>query len=176
MASLFSFGQDNGASAGNPAKGTSRNFGVTGLYWKNADTFSYTDWTSNPITAGNNSYTVYSFGVFTGSFNQISNVKYGRVTGLITDTGVSIFYSGTTGYATPATTTLNGINVTIPSGLAASSQTLTLGQAGPEQAGAATLSTTGYTCYTVTQIRTTAGAQAGNLANYLQFSIQYDES
>src|SRR5690242_3473869 len=71
-AATFEFEEDNGAAAGSPAKGTTRTAARTESNWKNIDD-STTAYTSNPITAGNNSYQKNQFGHFSGTFNQILN-------------------------------------------------------------------------------------------------------
>ena len=70
MAATFEFEEDNGASTGSPAKGTTRTAARTEVNWKNIDD-STTAYSSNPITAGNNSYQKNQFGHFSGTFNQI---------------------------------------------------------------------------------------------------------
>src|SRR5258708_34342934 len=71
MAATFEYEEDNGAAAGSPAKGTTRTAARTEVNWKNIDD-STTAYSSNPITAGNNSYQKNQFGHLSGSFNQIS--------------------------------------------------------------------------------------------------------
>lgn len=70
MAATFDWQEDNGAATGNPNKGTTRTTARTEVNWKNIDD-STTAYSSSPITAGNNSYSKYQFGKFTGTFNQI---------------------------------------------------------------------------------------------------------
>lgn len=173
MAVIFGWGEDNGAAAGSPAVGT-RTFFRGDCNWKNADS-STNDYTSYPITTGNNSYTKYQFGVFTGSFNLVQNVRLGHTTGVL-GAGITLMYTGTSGYATPATTALAApaINMTIPSGLSASYQSPLLSHTGPQTASGTTLVGTGYTSYLITQILTTTAASAGN--NSATLSISFDES
>lgn len=178
MASTFQFGEDFGTAAGNPAKGTSRQFSVTQCNWKNTGDVDSV-YTSYPITAGNNSYSKYQFGVFGGTFNQISDGRFGHTTGIWstnTATGLQMLLKINSGYVAPSTTTISTpIDVTIPSGLAASYQVVLFGTVGPEQAGASTLAATGYTQYLITQLVTRTGTPAGDITSG-QFTFQYSES
>lgn len=72
MAATFEFEEDNGTQTGSPTKGTTRTAARTESNWRNIDD-STTAYTSNPITAGNNSYSKWQFGHFSGTFNQILN-------------------------------------------------------------------------------------------------------
>src|SRR5574343_201926 len=79
-------------------------------------------------TAGNSSFRKYQFGVFTGTFNTIQNVKCGHTAGYLGTgnvTGFALWYSGTTTYTTPATGALAAVDMTLPSGTPA--QTVTVG-------------------------------------------------
>lgn len=174
MAITFGWAEDNGAAAGSPATGTTRTYFRGDCNWKNADS-STNDYTSYPITTGNNSYRKYQFGVFTGTANLIQNVKFGHTTGIL-GAGITLMYTGTSGYATPVTTALAApaVNMTLSSGLAASYQSPLLSQHGPQRASGTTMAGTGYTSYLVTQILTTTAATAGTQTATL--SISFDES
>src|SRR5579862_10059373 len=85
MSATFHFCEDNGTQTGSPVHGTTRSgFGAdtnfaTDVNWKNADDCtanSGTAYSAAPITAGNNSYTKYQYGHFSGTFNQILNAKW----------------------------------------------------------------------------------------------------
>jgi hypothetical protein len=85
MAATFNWCEDNGAATGSPAKGTTRSgFGAdthfaTDVNWKNADDCTAntgTVYSASPIVAGNNSFTKYQYGKFSGTFNQILNCKW----------------------------------------------------------------------------------------------------
>src|SRR5258708_39800007 len=79
-AATFEFEEDNGASTGSPAKGTTRTAARTEMNWKNIDD-STTAYSSNPITAGNNSYQKNQFGHYSGTFNQVSAGLYAHTAG-----------------------------------------------------------------------------------------------
>jgi len=68
----FDWEEDNGAATGSPAKGTTRTTGRTEVNWKNIDD-STTAYTSNPISAGSNSFEKWIFGKFSGTYNTILN-------------------------------------------------------------------------------------------------------
>ena len=70
MAATFEWDEDNGTATGSPAKGTTRTTAVTNVNWKDIDDAT-TAYSSNPITAGQNSYQKNQFGKFSGTFNQI---------------------------------------------------------------------------------------------------------
>lgn len=187
MAATFHFGEDNGAATGSPNRGTTRS-GIgnstwaTDVNWKNADDCTAnggTAYSAAPITAGNNSYTKYQYGIFSGTFNQILNGKWSAHTapGGALATGLSLFGTVTSTYATPAATTNAALTtdfttaVAIGSGLAVNFAT-----SGPENASpTATLSASGYTQYLASQLRTTVSAAAGDMAT-ITTTLQYDEN
>jgi len=176
MASLFAFWEDNGTAVGNPATGTTRTMNRTEVNWKNIDD-STTAYTVNPITAGNASYKKYQYGVISGTFNQILNGKFGHTTGIFGG-GLQLLYSGTIGYTTPNTTPFStppAIDMTIPSGIASSFQTVLFGSVGPQTAGVASQTVTGYTQYLITQLLTTVAASPGDTAT-ATLTLQYDEN
>jgi hypothetical protein len=174
MAAVFQWGEDNGASAGSPAKGTTRTYPVTQVNWKNTDDVN-TAYSSSPISAGNNSYEKFQFGIFTGSFTQISNGKWQHTSGVL-GAGLTLKTLVTSGYTTPATTAnaslLHDITLTgsITTGLA-----VLFGTVGPQQAGSATLSATGYTQFLPTQMQTTVAASAGD-TQIVTLTLRYDET
>ncbi len=176
MASTFVWCEDNstavvGVSGAN--RGTTRTFGVSNVNWKNADDAT-TAYSSVPITAGSNSYPKYQFGVFSGSFNQVSNVIINH-TGGDFGVGLKLAFTGTSGYATPATTTANTWADLTKTGLLATGLSLLLGMTGPQTAHKTTLATTGYTSYVATQLQTQITAAAGDIT-IAYLSLSYDES
>ncbi len=180
MAATFEFNEDNGAATGSPNKGTTRTTARTERNFKNIDDSS-TAYTSSPIVAGNNSYTKYQFGKFTGSFNQILNGKWSAHTapaGALA-TGLTLHGKVTSTYTTPAATADSGIGsptdfttaVAIGSGTAVSFSTT-----GPEDASpTSTLSASGYSQYLASQLQTTTSAAAGDMATVTE-TLQYDEN
>lgn len=171
---MFSWGEDNGSATG--GHGTTRTMGpenpVTQVNWKNTDDVA-TAYTASPISAGNNSYSKYQFGVFTGTFNEVSNAKWQHTSGVF---GAGLTLLGiVSGYETPATsanaTLVHDITLT---GNIATGLVVALGGV-PEQAISGTLSETGTTAYLVTQLQTTVAAGAGDTET-ATLSLRYDEN
>lgn len=180
MAATFEYQEDNGAATtagGGTAnnKGTTRTAAVTQVNWKNTDDVA-TAYTASPITAGNNSYTKYQFGRFTGTFNEISAGLWAHTAGTL-GAGLTLKGVVTSAYATPATaanaalTTDMSAVIAIGSGQAVSFHTL-----GPEGTGpTATLTAAGYSQYLATQLQTTTSAAAGDTAT-VTLTLQYNEN
>lgn len=175
MAATFEFNEDNGAATGSPAKGTTRNTAVTQVNWKNADDVA-TTYTSVPVTAGQNSYTKYQFGKFTGTFNQISSGLYAHTAGT-PPAGVTIKGTVTSTYATPATTANAALTTDMTSPIAITSGLAVLFHTtGPEGASpTSTLTAAGYTQYLATQIQTTGSAPAGDIGS-MTMTLRYNEN
>lgn len=182
MAATFDWQKDNGTATGSPAKGTTRNTGLTDVNWKNSDdTGAYS---SNPITAGNNSYEIWLFGKFTGTFNQISSGLFAHTA---TAFGTGLTLKGTpacTGdgdrllYTTPSTTANTNLTTNMTSAIAiGSGVAVCFGATGPEATGKATSSTnsTSYTNFLTTQLQTTGSAAAGDTAQ-VTLTLQYNEN
>lgn len=175
MPATFEFIEDNGAAAGSPAKGTTRTTARTECNWKNIDD-STTAYSSSPITAGNNSYTKYQAGHFSGTFNQISNVLWAHTSGTM-GTGLTIKGIVTSTYATPATTTNASLTTDMTSSIAiGSGAAANMSTTGPEAASpTSTLSAAGYTQFLANQLQTTASAAPGDTAT-ATFTLQYNEN
>lgn len=179
----FEFEEDNGAAAGSPAKGTTRTAARTEANWKNIDD-STTAYTSNPITAGNNSFGKWQFGHFSGTFNQILNGLFAHTA---TAFGTGLTLKGTpacTGdgdrllYTTPATSANANLTTDMTSAISiGSGVAVCFGATGPEATGKAASMTTNpcYTNYLTTQLQTTGSAAAGDTAQ-ITLSLQYDEN
>ena len=127
------------------------------------------DYTSYPITAGNNSYEVYLRGGFSmGSFNQVNNLQFWQSAG--SDTGVGIYWNGqTTAYATPVTTASSKATAVAPTSDPGTANV----SIGGSLAGA--LTAAGYSDYIVLQMKTLTTAAAGDTSTYT-FTFQYDEN
>jgi hypothetical protein len=177
-AATFEFEEDNGAATGSPAKGTTRTAARTECNWKNIDD-STTAYSSQPITAGNNSYTKYQFGHFSGSFNQISAGLFAHTAGTL-GTGLTLHGKVTSTYTTPATSTDSGISspTDMTSVIAiGSGQTVNFQATGPEAAGSASSCSTNpcYTQFLATQLQTTSSAAGGDTAT-ATLTLQYQEN
>lgn len=175
MAAAFEFNQDTGAATGSPAKGTTRVTAVTNCNWKNSDTQGDA-YSSFPIQAGNNSYTIYQFGKFTGTFNQILNGLFAH-TATSFGTGLTLKGTVTSTYATPSTSANAALTTDMTSPIAiGSGLTVLFHTTGPEGASpTSTLSAAGYTQYLATQLQTSGSAAAGDTAQ-VTLTLQYAEN
>lgn len=175
MAATFEYNEDNGAATGSPAKGTTRNTAVTQVNWKNTDDVA-TAYTTSPITAGNNSYTKYQFGKFTGTFNQISSGLWAHTAGVL-GTGLTLKGVVTSTYATPSTTANAALTTDMTSVIAITSgATVLFSTTGPEAASpTSTLSAAGFTQYLATQLQTTGSAAAGDIGS-ITLTLRYNEN
>ena len=175
MAATFEYNEDNGAATGSPAKGTTRNTAVTQVNWKNVDDVA-TAYSSSPITAGNNSFTKYQFGKFTGTFNQISAAVWAHTAGTL-PTGCTLKGVVTSTYATPATTANAALTVDMTTAIAiGSGQTVNFSTVGPEGASpTSTLTAAGFTQYLATQLQTTGSAPAGDIGSQT-LTLRYNEN
>ncbi len=183
MAATFDWQEDNGATTGSPAKGTTRTTGRTEVNWKNIDD-STTAYTSNPVTAGNNSYEKWQFGKFTGTFNQILGGLFAHTAGLL---GTGLTLKGTpacTGdgdrllYTTPATAANANLSNNMTSVIAiGSGVAVCFGATGPEATGkaASTTSNPAYTNYLTTQMQTASNAAAGDSVT-VTLTLEYQEN
>lgn len=176
MAATFDWQEDNGTATGSPAKGTTRVTGRTEVNWKNIDD-STTAYSSSPITAGNNSFTKYQFGKFTGTYNQISAGLWAHTAGTL-GTGLTLKGVVTSTYATPATTANASLTTDMTSVIAiGSGAAVSFHATGPEGASPTTSGTANplYTQYLATQLQTTGSAAAGDTAT-VTLTLQYNEN
>jgi hypothetical protein len=175
MAATFEYNEDNGAATGSPSKGTTRNTAVTQVNWKNVDDVA-TAYTASPITYGNNSFTKYQFGKFTGTFNQISAGLWAHTAGVL-GTGLTLKGVVTSTYAAPSATTNAALTTNMTSVIAIGSGAAVLFHTtGPEAASpTTTLSAAGFTQYLATQLQTTVSAAAGDTAT-VTLTLQYNEN
>lgn len=175
MAATFEYNEDNGAATGSPAKGTTRTTAVTQVNWKNTDDVA-TGYASSPIVAGNNSFTKYQFGKFTGTFNQILNGKWSHTAGTL-GTGLTLKGAVTSTYATPSATANASLTTDMTAITAINSgATVLFSTVGPEGASpTATLAAAGYSQYLATQLQTTSSASQGDTSS-VTLTFQYDEN
>ncbi len=183
MAATFEFEEDNGAASGSPAKGTTRTAARTEANWKNIDD-STTAYSSQPITAGNNSYQKNQFGHFSGTFNQISAGLFAHTAGSFpsgcTLKGVPTCSSDATRYlyVTPSTSADSNLTTDMTTAIAIGSGVgIFFGATGPEATGKASSMTTNpcYTNFLTTQLQTTSSAPAGDIASQT-LTLQYNEN
>lgn len=174
MAATFEYNEDNGAATGSPAAGATRTTAVTQVNWKNTDDVG-TAYSSSPITAGNNSYTKYQSGKFTGTFNQISAGLWAHTAGTL-GTGLTLKGVVTSTYATPSTTANAALTVNMTSVIAIGSGQTVLFNTTPQGASpTATLTVAGFTQFLASQLQTLNTAAAGDTAT-VTLTLQYNEN
>lgn len=183
MAATFAWNRDTGTQTGSPTKGTTRSTGVTDTNWKNTDTYA-TAYSAAPISAGSNSYEIWNFGVFSGTFNEISAGLFAHTA---TAFGTGLTLKGTpacTGdgdrllYTTPSTTANANLTTDMTSAISiGSGVAVCFGATGPEATGKAATMTTNpcYTNYLTTQLQTSGSAAAGDTAT-VTLTLQYNEN
>ena len=188
MAATFAFDEDYGAQTGSPTRGTSQTTGITNVNWSN-NSDPTTVYSSNPITAGNNSYDRWQFGHFSGTFNQILGGLFAHTAVALTDFlgAANLTLKGTpacTGdgdrllYTTPVTTD----NATLTTDMTAvtaigSGVAVFFGATGPYATGKAASMTTNpcYTNYLTTQLQSAAGC-AANDTSTITLTLRYQEN
>ena len=186
MAATFFWCEDNGAATGSPAVGTVRSgFGgdthyATDVNWKNVDDCtanSGTLFTAAPITAGNNSFTKYQYGKFSGSFTNISSGLWSANTSGALATGLTLVGTVTSTYVTPSTLANAALTTNFtPSVVIGSGLPVLFSISDPSTAGpTSTLSVAGYTQYLASQLQTNSGAAAGNTSP-ITSTLQYYEN
>jgi hypothetical protein len=176
MAATFEFNEDNGAATGSPSQGTTRNTAVVQVNWKNADDTTTTAYSAAPITAGNNSFTKYQFGKFTGTFNSVSAGLWAHTLGTL-GTGLTLKGVVTSTYATPSTTTNAALTTDMTTAIAIGSGAPVLfSTTGPQAASpSSSIAAAGYSQYLPTQLQTTISAAAGDTAT-VTLTLQYNEN
>ncbi len=161
MAATFQFSESNLAGEVETIPISNLNFGSI----DEADIVTAT----NPVIRGTNSFEKYIRGKFTGSWTEISNIKFWKSAGAYV-TGESLKAAANVSYATPSQTanadsdipTTEGTALGVNSAEGASS--IIYGDSG----------VSGYTAYIRLQARITAGATVG-AGNQKTFILQYDE-
>ena len=183
MPATFEFEEDNGTATGSPAKGTTRTAARTESNWKNIDD-STTAYSSNPITAGNNSFQKPQFGHFSGTFNQILSGLFAHTAGTFgsNETLKGVKAVAADGdrwlYTTPATSADANLTVDMTTAVAiGSGVAVFFGATGPEATGKAASMTTNpcYTNFLTTQLQTAVGAPAGDTPS-ITLTTQYQEN
>lgn len=183
MAATYAWDTDYGTQTGSPTRGTSTEAGSTETNWQNNGDPTQT-YSSNPITAGNNSYEVWLFGHFSGTYNQISAGLFAHTA---TAFGTGLTLKGTpacTGdgdrllYTTPSASVNANLTTNMTSAISIGSGVAVFFSAtGPYSTGKAssTTSNPAYTNYLTTQLQTTGSAAAGDTAQ-VTLTLQYNEN
>ena len=172
MSATTTWYEQNGTATGSPAHGTES--AISSCDWKSVDDTT-TSRASAPVLAGSNSYDKKIYLKFTGVFNQISAVKFAHTAGTL-GTGISLVGKVTSTYTTPATSGLTGSSdMTTPISIGSGASVL-LGTTGPNDTSpSASQTTTCYTQYLVTQVQTTALANAGD-SGTATLTVQFNEN
>ena len=172
MAATTTWYEQNGTATGSPAHGTEST--ISSCDWKSVDDTT-TARASAPVLAGNNSYSKYIYLKFSGTFNQISAVKFAHTAGTL-GTGISLKGRVTSTYITPATSALASATDITDTKAIADGASVLLGTTGPNDANpSASQTSTCYTQYIVTQVQTTASAAAGD-SGTATLTVQYNEN
>ena len=168
MAATFQWWGEYGAS-GAP---TTADLGVSGnlFNFKTLDSLaSAADYTSYPISAGNNSYETWLKGHFTGTFNKIQNAKFWNSAGG-PDSGIGIKWDGvTTAYVTPVTGASSIATANVPTASPGSANVSFEGSL------AGSITAAGFSDFILMQMQTTTAAAAGDSSTYT-FTLSYDEN
>lgn len=172
MAATTNWYEQNGTATGSPASGIESS--IQSCDWKSVDDAT-TSRASAPVQAGANSYEKYIYLKFTGSFNQISAVKFAHTSGTL-GTGISLKNKITSTYNTPSVSAMAGANdITTPTAIGSGASVL-LGTSGPNDANPSSAQTTAcYTQYIVTQAQVASSASAGDSGS-ATLTIQYNEN
>jgi len=175
MAATFEFDESNGA-------GETVTHGRTEANWKNIDD-STTAYTSNPITAGNNSFEKWVSGHFSGTYSTIQAGLWAHTAGAmgtgLTIKGQAAMTTDTDkeAYTTPAVATNAALTFDDTAVTAiASGRAVWFGATSPT--GTKTASTTAnpaYTNYLVNQLQTTTSAAAGDTTS-ATWTLRFDEN
>lgn len=171
MAANTNWYEQNGSATGSPAHGTEH--AITSIEWKSVDDTT-TSRTVAPVMAGSNSYEKYIYLKFTGSFNQISNVRFAHTAGTF-GTGVALKGKVTSTYSTPSDASIPSASDMTPVSSASSGMTVGLSTTGPNGSASSSQTTTCYTQYLVTQLQTTGSASAGDTSS-ATLTVQYYEN
>lgn len=172
MAATTNWYEQNGTATGSPAHGTESS--ISSCDWKSVDD-STTSRASAPVLAGANSYTKYIYLKFSGTFNQVSAVKFAHTAGTL-GTGISLKSKITSTYETPSTSAMSSSTDITSTTAIGSGASVLLSTSGPN--GVSTSSSQTTTCYTqyiVTQVQTTSSASAGDSGS-VTLTVQYNEN
>lgn len=172
MAATFAWCQYNGAGGTKTELGSSGNL----FNFKNIDTATPADYSSNPITASDTpdqgrSYEVWLKAYFGGTFNTIDNLQFWRSTDFSPNTGLSIYWKGNnqTAYVQPVKTDSTVATNPIPTADPATANV----SIGGSLSGSLTVS--GYSDYIVLQLDVASTANVGD-TSLAVYTLQYDES
>ena len=168
MAATFNWWGEYGAS-GSP---TTADLGVSGnlFNYKTSDSLaSAADYTTYPVTAGNNSYEVWLKGHFTDTFNKVQNVQFWQSSGG-PDSGIAFKWCGvTTAYVTPVTTASTVATADVPTTSPGTANVSFAGDTG------GSITAAGFSDFITLQMQTTTAAAAGDTSTFT-YTMTYDEN
>ena len=156
-------------TAGSP---TTADLGVSGNLFNfktSNDLATPADYTSYPITAGNNSYDVWLRGHYTGTFNQIQNLKFWKSAGALGTGEVLNFVGNVTAFDDPTTGDSGHAVGAVPTASPGSANVSLEGSL------AGSLTADGFSDFIVLQLQTTTAAEAGDTKTFT-FTLTYDEN
>lgn len=172
MAATTTWYEQNGTATGTPPAGTQST--ISSCDWKNIDD-STTPRASSPVQAGSNSYAKYIYLGFSGTFNQISAVKFAHTAGTL-GTGISLKGKITSTYETPSTSAIGSSTDITSTTAIGSGASVLLSTTGPNGSNPSSSQTSAcYTQYIVTQVQTTNAANAGDSGS-ATLTVQYNEN
>lgn len=168
MAATFQWWGEYGATA----SPTTADLGVSGnlFNFKTSNSLAdASDYTSYPITAGNNSYDVWLKGYLTGTFNKVQNAKFYKSSGA-EGTGEDMKWQGhTTAYHTPTTGDSSYASADVPTAAPGSANVSFGGDLSNN------ITAAGFSDFITLQLRTTTAAESGD-TNTFTHTLTYDEN
>lgn len=181
MAATVELCQDTGTATGSPAKGTTRTIPVEAGHWRGSDVPSIVanPFINAPIAQGANSYDVYLFARFSGTWNAVANALWSHTSGSVA-AGCTINALVSSIYNTPSQSENAALTVDMTSVVAIlSGEAVLFGATGPEDVSpvasiASTTANPAYTQYLISQLLTTGATPAGSIGA-TEWTIQYDE-
>jgi len=160
MAATFQWSESNGAGEVVTDGISHLNFGNNDSYNLNVDTY--------PIPRGQNSYIKYLRGKFSGTFTEISNIKFWKYSGAYVS-GEEIKAAANATFATPVKTASGDAIIPTTEGGA-----LSLNSAEGASVILDISGVSGYTGYIRLQLQTTISSPSGDV-NQKTFTLGYDE-
>jgi len=158
MAAVYQWAEANGA-------GETVTDGIANLNMGDIDDKELVP-SSYQVVAGNNSYEKNVKAKFSGTFTEISNMKFWKSAGAL-KTGEAIKADEVTSYVQPVKTTSTRAVDDVPT---VEESAIVVHAAG----GGSTITSPGYTRYICLQLQTTGSTPAGAL-NTKSYTLQYDE-
>lgn len=171
MAATTNWYEQNGSATGSPAHGTESS--ISSCDWKSVDDTT-TSRASAPVLAGANSYNKFIYLRFSGTFNQISAVKFAHTAGTL-GTGISLKGKVTSTYTTPSTSAMSGSTDITSTTAIGSGASVLLGSDPNDTSAGSSATSACATQYIATQVQTTNAANAGD-SGAVTLTIQYNEN